>query len=245
MSDRSIRMVVPLVVVTGVATVSTGTYFLHREPVEAVAFAPQGQAAPQAPAQSEGPGPSPGESAQEPAAAGLGLVRVNYRLHRLPQLASNQIAVWIEDAGGTYIRTLFATSFTANGGYVRRPESLVEWRAAAQWESAPQDEVESASRPAQDSGDQTLYWDGTDRTGRPVPPGDYVYRIEGNTSWENRIMFTGTITLGEEPSSSAAEQEFLPAAAERDGTMVEDVGAEFSPGEPLDPAVLTAFTRGS
>jgi hypothetical protein len=186
--------------------------------------------------------PRPAAPAAE---AGLGLVRITYRLHRLPQIASNQIAVWIEDANGGYVRTLFATSFTANGGYVRRPESLVEWRTTAEWESAPPEEVESVSRPAQDGGVHTLYWDGTDRTGRAVPAGDYTYHVEGNTYWENRVLFTGTITLGEEPHTSSAEHEYLPAAAEQDGVLVEDVTAEFSPGEPLDPSVLTTYTRGS
>jgi conjugal transfer/entry exclusion protein len=37
--------------------------------------------------------------------------------------ATNQFAVWIEDAQGQYIKTLYAANFTARGGWSRRPAS--------------------------------------------------------------------------------------------------------------------------
>ncbi|RCV50132.1 DUF2271 domain-containing protein [Marinitenerispora sediminis] len=236
MPDRRIRVVVPLVVVTGVATVAAGAHFGYQ-----VADRPPMSVA-------AGPSPAPGDAepgAPVPAADTLGLVAVSYQLNRLPQLASNQIAIWIEDEDGEYVRTLFATSFTANGGYARRPMSLSLWRETSGWESASQAEVESASRPAQPSGRHTVYWDGADRDGRPVPAGRYTYRIEGNIRWENRVLHSGTITVGDQPDSSSAQVEYLPAGAAREGELLADVGAVFTPGETLDPAVLTTFTQGS
>ncbi|GAA3712117.1 hypothetical protein GCM10022224_092090 [Nonomuraea antimicrobica] len=229
MPDKSIRLVMPIVVISGVAVAATGAELLYGQPVTPPAAA--------VPARSAAP--------SRPAADSLGLVRVDYRLTRLPQHASNQLAVWIEDADGRYVRTLFATSYTANGGYVRRPMSLPRWRESAGWESATEAEIQSASRPAQDGGDHSLYWDGTDRNGHPVPEGTYVYRVEGNLLWENRVLFTGSITLGEAADSSSARVEYLPEAARAEGTMIADVRASFSPGEPLDPALVTTFTRGS
>jgi hypothetical protein len=231
MPDRSIRLVVPIVVISGVAAAATGAELLYGRPATPPAVA----------------APAPGRPvpAEERAAETLGLVRVDYRLTRLPQHASNQLAVWIEDADGRYVRTLFATSYTANGGYARRPMSLPLWREKASWEAATEAEVQSASRPAQESGAHSLYWDGTDRNGRPVPAGTYLYRVEGNLLWENRVLFTGSITLGEAADSSAARAEYLPEAARAEGEMIADVRAAFLPGEPLDPALVTTFTRGS
>ncbi|MFC4009338.1 DUF2271 domain-containing protein [Nonomuraea purpurea] len=231
MPDKTIRLVVPIVVISGVAVAATGAELLYGQPVT-----PPAAAAPAAPARSTAP---------EPAVETLGLVRVDYRLTRLPQHASNQLAVWIEDEHGRYVRTLFATSYTANGGYVRRPMSLPLWRETSGWESASETEIRRASRPAQDSGEQSLYWDGTDREGRAVPAGRYVYRVEGNLLWENRVLFTGTITLGEAEDSSQARVEYLPASARAESGMIENVRASFQPGEPLDQALITTFTRGS
>ncbi|TDQ43651.1 DUF2271 domain-containing protein [Actinorugispora endophytica] len=238
MSDRRVRLVVPLVVVTGVAAAATGAHFGHQAALETSVSA--------APAPGGALAPAPGEEAPPaPATDTLGLVSIEYRLNRLPQSASNQIAIWIEDADGGYVRTLFATSFTANGGYTRRPMSLPLWRETARWESAPEAEVESASRPAQDSGRHTVHWDGTDREGRAVPAGAYTYRVEGNLRWENRVLFTGSITVGGEPDSSRAEAEYLPASAAAESDLVEEVTAVFAPGEPMDPADVTTYTRGS
>ncbi|TDC25984.1 DUF2271 domain-containing protein [Streptomyces sp. 8K308] len=233
MPDRTSRVIVPLVVISGVAATATGAY-LHQLPDPPAATA----------AAAERPAPAT-TALLPPTAESLGLVRISYRLHRIPTHASNQIAVWIEDADGAYVRTLFATSFTANGGYDRRPESLSQWRETSGWEQASEEEIRSASRPAQDSGEHTLYWDGTDANGVPVRPGRYTYRIEGNVLWEKRVLHTGTIELGTAPSTSRAEVAYLPDAARDEPVLVEDVRASFTPGEPLDPDTVTTYTRGS
>lgn len=46
-----------------------------------------------------------------------GTVTILYELKRYPHVASNQIAVWIEDANGENVRTLYISDYT--GGDVR------------------------------------------------------------------------------------------------------------------------------
>ncbi|GAA2870668.1 DUF2271 domain-containing protein [Nonomuraea rubra] len=180
-----------------------------------------------------------------PVTGRVGLVRIDYQLNRLPRLASNQLAIWIEDARGRCVRTLFATSFTANGGFERRPMSLPLWRQASGWESATDSEVRAAGRPAQESGRQSVYWDTTDRSGKPVPPGSYTYRVEGNVVWEKRVLFTGSIEVGDTPHASLARVEFLPADTGQEPALVADVRAGYSPGQGLPAGAVTTFTRGS
>ncbi|MEV0821826.1 DUF2271 domain-containing protein [Nonomuraea rubra] len=225
MSERTSRLIVPIVVITGVATAATAAYLAYRP---------------------EPPPASPaGLTWSVPVTGRLGLVRIDYQLNRLPRLASNQLAIWIEDARGRYVRTLFATSFTANGGFERRPMSLPLWRQASGWESATDSEVKAASRPAQESGRQSVYWDTTDRSGKPVPPGSYTYRVEGNVVWEKRVLFTGSIEVGDTPHASLARVEFLPADTGQEPALVADVRAGYSPGQPLPAGAVTTFTRGS
>ena len=44
----------------------------------------------------------------------LGTVTISYVLDRIKTIASNQIGIWIEDEGGRYIKTLFATKNMEN-----------------------------------------------------------------------------------------------------------------------------------
>lgn len=189
----------------------------------------------------------PQQGSQAAQAEGPGLVSIHYEFHRLSRLASNQMAIWIEDEQGGYVKTLFVTSFAANGGYRARPEVLPEWRRAADWEHASAAEVKSVSRPAPQSGGMTVFWDGTDRNGKPVRPGTYTYKIEGNIEWSNRVLYSGKIKIGTEKATSTAVAGYTPAEAEQKGVLIDHVTADFSPGEVLDAAKqpVTTQTRGS
>lgn len=229
MPDRTTRLTIPIVVVTGVAAVGVGVGW-------------------------SGPPAPPPEIAPDPPAVvssvpSLGLVRIDYRLERQRGHASNQVAVWIEDAAGRHVRSLFATSFTAEGGYVRRPMSLPAWRESARWEQASDELVEAVARPAQDSGTHSLYWDGLDSSGAPVAPGTYRFLVEGNLRWENRVLFTGTVAVGTDGDTggdtATASPEYDPPGAEAHAGMLADVRAEFLPGERMQPDMVSAYTRGS
>ncbi|AJY74699.1 DUF2271 domain-containing protein [Paenibacillus beijingensis] len=188
-----------------------------------------------------------GTSSGIPEVKTLGLVDIRYQLNHLNQLASNQIAIWIEDQSGNYVTTLRASSFTAGGGYRKRPESLPEWRKAANWEQASEAEIERVSLPQQEPGEHVLYWNCTDDSGRAVEPGTYVYKVEGNIFWENRVLYTGEIAVGTDPSESTANADYIPASAESEGTLLEHVSSVFKPGVSIasvDQEPLTV-TRGS
>jgi hypothetical protein len=165
--------------------------------------------------------------------ASLGTVTVRYTLHRLPRHASNQLAVWIEDEKGRFMRTLFATDFMARrGGYRRRPQCCPEWVRASGLERLSPAEVDAVSGATQSPGVITLAWDCTDSRGRPVPPGEYLYRLEGNLFWDKRVLWTGRIRVGGQVSSSTATAEYLPdASAGQSGPLVEGVTARFLPSE--------------
>ena len=56
-----------------------------------------------------------------------GEVIISFDYERISGSASNQLAVWIEDMSGNLIRTLYATAWTADGGYTMRPDSIALW----------------------------------------------------------------------------------------------------------------------
>ena len=59
--------------------------------------------------------------------SGQAAVTVTFDFQKQSGNVSNQFAVWIEDADGNYIKTLYATRFTAIGGYKNRPDAIPVW----------------------------------------------------------------------------------------------------------------------
>lgn len=159
-----------------------------------------------------------------------GTVTISYDLHRMPTIASNQMAVWIEDDGGKLVKTLYVTWFTGKGGYERRPDCLPLWRKAAGVDGPPTAEVDAVTRATRHPGRHSLVWDCTDGAGRPVAPGKYVYKVEGTLFWSKEILWKGEITVGDRPASSRGAASYLPPEAQGGDPMIAAVSATFTPG---------------
>ncbi len=159
-----------------------------------------------------------------------GRVEISYRLDRIGGIASNQLAVWIEDEAGAHVRTIFATDFAARKrGFERRTQSVPTWVRTAGVARWTQPQIDAVSGPTQRPGQIRLTWDCRDAEGRRVPDGVYVYRVEGNLRWEKTVLWTGRIRVGGRPDSSQAEPSYQPAGAEKVGRLVTEVRAEFRP----------------
>jgi hypothetical protein len=162
--------------------------------------------------------------------AGPGIVTISYTLFHARWIASNQLAVWIEDDHGAYVKTVFATDFMARRkGYIKRPQSCPEWVTASGLASLPDASIDAVSGATQKPGHIELSWDCTDANGKAVSPGVYFYKVEGNISWEKRVLWEGKINVGSAPASSAATPTYIPDSARTAGTILTEVGAKFEP----------------
>ena len=115
--------------------------------------------------------------------------------------ASNQYAIWVEDAQGRYVKTLYATRWTARGGWERRPTSIPVWVRQSALSGKTRAEVDAASGATPRTGTFTYTWDGTNSKGESVPAGDYVLILEGTLRWENQVMYRAPIRLGQGASA--------------------------------------------
>jgi hypothetical protein len=147
-----------------------------------------------------------------------GTVTIRYRLFHLPRIASNQLAVWIEDEGGAYVRTLFATDFMARRqGWSRRPQCCPEWVKAAGLARLSPGEIDAISGATQRPGSIALTWDCTDAAGGSVPAG------------EKRVLYSGRIRVGPAADASSAGPTYIPEDARGAGVLLADVEARFQP----------------
>jgi len=136
--------------------------------------------------------------------------------------ATNQFAVWIEDARGQHIKTLYATRFTANGGWKRRPSSIPVWVKQSGLSNMSKAQVDAVSSATPRTGSLSYKWDGADSRGTQVPSGDYVVILEGTLRWENQVLCRAPIQLGRGSAAARVNVEYQGDSTAEHG-MIGDV----------------------
>jgi hypothetical protein len=139
------------------------------------------------------------------AAAQQAAAELTFTYTRQSGSASNQFAVWVEDAQGRYIKTLYATRFTANGGWKNRPTSIPTWVKQSGLSGMTKAQVDGLTGATPRQGSVTYQWDGTDSRGASLPAGDYVICLEGPLRWENQVLYRAPIRTGQGGAPRQAE----------------------------------------
>ena len=151
-----------------------------------------------------------------------GEVIISFVYTRQSGAASNQHAVWIEDMDGGLVKSLFASRWTAEGGYVTRPDSIVIWATRAGLASMTSAEVDAVSGATPRTGPQSYVWDLTDTNGDTVMQGDYMIFVEGTLRWKNLVLYSGVITIGNESVTIQADPEFHYEESGRYAALTDD-----------------------
>jgi len=164
------------------------------------------------------------EPEPEPPPTVSGEVIISFDFVRQSGSASNQFAVWIEDMSGNLIKTLYASRWTANGGYKSRPDSIKMWVGRSGLANKSSAEVDAFSGATPGTGPVSFTWDLTRADGTKVPPGEYMFYVEGTLRWKNYVIYSGVITLGDEPERVFGDDFFHYEASDRYGALNHDSG---------------------
>ena len=147
------------------------------------------------------------------------IVAVTFDYQKQSGYASNQFAVWIEDANGKLVKTLYVTQFTINGGYEKRPDAIPVWVKQSGLDQGTTQDAVSGATPK--SGSLRYVWDLTDQSGARVPDGSYTYYVEGTLRWKNHVLFSGEITLNGEAVTSTATGTYTYAASDEQAALTD------------------------
>jgi len=158
-----------------------------------------------------------------PAPGGHGTVVIAFDFERQSGHASNQFAVWIEDMDGRMVKTLYATQFTAGGGYENRPDSLSTWVGRALGVS----DFDAVAGATPKSGRQVYTWDLTGEDGVPVPWGAYKFFVEGTLRWKACVLYTGEIPVEGSYDFVVATPVFTCGDDAPERSMITNVTAEY------------------
>ena len=153
-------------------------------------------------------------------------VTINYTWSRIQSHGSNQIAVWIEDTKGNHVCTLFATRYTATGGYIKRPLSLSEWTAKFNLKNASKEEVDAITGATPKAGEQVLTWNGKDKSGKALV-GKYIVRMEANIMDADKMYFKGEIVIGGNNQKTNGEITYSSPNLASGNVLFKDVMVEY------------------
>jgi len=142
------------------------------------------------------------------AAAQQAAAELTFSFTRQSGAASNQFAVWIEDTSGRYIKTLYATRYTANGGWRNRATSIPIWVRQSGLSAMTSTQIDTLTGATPRTGNLTYTWDGTDSRGAAVPNGDYIIFLEGTLRWGNQVLYRAPIRLGSGPANANVSVEY-------------------------------------
>jgi tetratricopeptide (TPR) repeat protein len=111
-----------------------------------------------------------------------------------------QTAVWVEDAQGEFVKTIYVSGFS---GYAKEVQvNLPEWS-----ESSAFGDVDGVTAASIDLGHHVYLWDLKDASGERVPDGEYTVSVE--VSYWPSMQYqavSAAIELGREEQLSVVEQ---------------------------------------
>ena len=180
------------------------------------------------------------ESGNETATNESGKLVITFDYEKQSGYASNQFAVWIEDVDGNYIKTLYATKYTADGGYKNRPDSIPTWVEKSSLAIMSKSKVDTIAGATPKAGPLSYTWDLTDTNGKTAPSGEYKFFVEGSLRWKNRVMYFGTVKIGDTPATVEADVEYIYEASDNQPALSND-----SPENSMIISVMASFVPAS
>jgi hypothetical protein len=142
-------------------------------------------------------------------ASSPGTVEISFTYTRQSGFASNQFAVWIEDAQGRYVKTLYATRFTAEGGYAIRLESIPDWVKKSRLADMSKTQVDALTGATPKTGLLSYRWNGTDQAGAAVPAGEYRIFLEASLRGGNRVLYSAPVQLGASSGPAVLQPQYF------------------------------------
>lgn len=161
-------------------------------------------------------------------------VEVSFNYERQDGPGSNQYAVWVENAQGQVVRTLFVTSYTTKGrargdeelvrGYIKRPACVPTWVKTVNANELSDEELDvfTGATP-QNNGLQTFTWDLKDQKGVVVPKGTYKIFVEATLIFDCIVKYEATFSTDDEINKNLVFTETLTKEVDSHKSMISNV----------------------
>ncbi len=136
---------------------------------------------------------------------------------------SYQIAIWLEDETGKYIKTLFVSEYLAGPG-IGLGVVCPDWVKQAHWDKVDDAEFDAATRPTPPVGTNIMKFD-CNKMG--ILPGTYRFCVQAHINENYNILYRGKIAVGQDASEGLAEAFFSPKKHPLASEILFDVRAKY------------------
>lgn len=136
-------------------------------------------------------------------------------------------ALWLEDADGRMVKTLFVSQELSGGAY-RVVTACPDWVKQAHWEAAPQNEVAAVTAPTPAVGKGELTFDLAKLN---LPPATYGFRFQVHITEQHNVLYRGTFTLGGPDANIKLETLIGPGKMDSAEQFVRDVEVRYRAGK--------------
>jgi len=154
---------------------------------------------------------------------------VSFGFTRQSGFSTNQFAIWIEDSRGNLVKTLYATKFTAGGGWSKRPQSIPLWVQKSGLSAMDKKDVDALTGATPRTGALRYRWDGLDKNGNRAAAGEYRLLLEATLREDNRVLYSAPFTLGSGTAGSAVVNATYFGSSTKERGMIENVKVIFRP----------------
>jgi hypothetical protein len=132
-------------------------------------------------------------------------------------------AMWIEDAKGNLVKTLYVSQELSSGEY-RMGEACPDWIKQAHWEKAPKAEVDAVTAPTPSVGSETKVFD---LASLGVPPSTYQFKFQVHITEQHNVLHRGALTVGPESRAVKLETVIGPGKMSATDQFVRDVEVRY------------------
>ena len=156
-------------------------------------------------------------------------VQINFDYTKRDGFSSNQIAIWLEDENGNYIKTIYITDFTGRkSGWKKRNQSLSNWQKKANAIKMSQSEIDAVSKATPKQGNVNIIWDCKDNNGKLIKDGNYKIVVEATIYQDNNVLYTAEINIGNKANSQIAIPKYSKSEA-KEIDIIKNVKVSFNP----------------
>lgn len=155
----------------------------------------------------------------------LGMLDISYSLDLLwDPMPTRQTVIWLEKSDGTFVRSLFVSTWLAYGGY-SHANVCPSWNDKADWENITKEEFDAVTAATPEAGEESLFSFDFESSG--LNAGSYVCNIETHIVGDYNIKYSSTIDVANKAQVLNPESIYIPSKHEIAGDYLHDVIMEY------------------